>query len=97
MDLKVLIYIPVKINKATDSTGEWRLNECESNISQRMVPANTPIILVLVQKLNSLIMKSVAASGWPEDEIIEQTLTLDDSDNKSVAFMNSQRIQNAGW
>ena len=88
---------PVKLNRAADFTGEWRLSDCESNLSPNMGEANAPYKLELVQKENSLKIKAVSKSEWSDDETAEQTLTLDGKDNQSVSFMNAPRIQNANW
>jgi mannan endo-1,4-beta-mannosidase len=88
---------PVKLNKAADFTGEWRLNDCESNMSLVMGAENAPVKLYLEQKDNSLNIKSVTPSEWSDDETSEQILTLDGRDNQSVSFMNAPRVQNAVW
>ncbi len=86
---------PLLLNKAADFTGEWKLNECESNVPQGMGAGNTPYKLVVSQLNNMLNIKSFSVSEWSDDEVTEQNLSLDGKDNKSNAFMNSPRIQNA--
>ena len=88
---------PVKINKAVDFTGEWRLNDCESSISQGMGFSGTPFKLFITQKDNILNTKAVSASEWSDDEVVQQSLTLDGKDNQLVAFMNSPKVQNLIW
>jgi hypothetical protein len=88
---------PLTLNKAADFTGEWRLSDCENNMSQAMGAENTPFKLIIVQKDNLITMKSVSHSEWSDDEILEQSLTLDGKDIQSVAFMNAPRVQNAVW
>ncbi len=88
---------PVRINRKADFTGEWRLNECESNIAQGMGTSIPPFKLDLVQKDNSLEISAVSHSEWSDDETVKQNLTLDGKDNHSTAFMNAPRVQNAAW
>jgi len=88
---------PIRLNKAADFTGEWRLSDCESTLSEDLGTGNTPFKLLLVQNPNSLKITSVSQSEWSGDETTEQTLTLDGKDNQSLVFMNSPRIQNARW
>jgi hypothetical protein len=53
--------------------------------------------MVIVQNSNALNIKSFTTSEWSDDEISEQSLTLDGKDNNSVVFMNSPRVQIANW
>jgi mannan endo-1,4-beta-mannosidase len=87
---------PLTINRAVDFTGEWKLNDCESDLVQAMGPAN-PYKLVIVQHDNILTIKSTTITEWAGDEVTEQTLTLDGKDNLSKVFMNSPRVQIANW
>jgi mannan endo-1,4-beta-mannosidase len=86
---------PIKLNKAADFTSEWRLNENESDASRGM--GGRPYKMIVTQKDENLSVKSFSLVEWADDEITEQTLTLDGKDNRSAGFMNSPRIQNAGW
>jgi mannan endo-1,4-beta-mannosidase len=87
---------PLKLNRAADFTGEWILNETESEASRNMGPA-TPHKLIVNQSENKLTVKSYSVVEWADDEITEQSLTLDGKDNKSTGFMNFPRVQNANW
>jgi hypothetical protein len=86
---------PIKFNLEADFTGEWKLNGCESSSVQGMGQTNTPYKLKIIQKNNLLSIKSVSISEYSDDEVTEQTLTLDGNDNKSSVFMNAPRVQNA--
>jgi len=88
---------PVTINVAADFTGEWRLNECESQIGQGRGGSSAPYKLSVVQKDGKLTVKSFTISEYSDDDISEQTLTLDGKDNISKGFMNAPRVQNASW
>jgi mannan endo-1,4-beta-mannosidase len=88
---------PIKFNLEADFTGEWKLNGCESTSAQGMGQTNTPYKLKIIQKNNLLSIKSASISEYSDDEVTEQTLTLDGNDNKSSAFMNAPRVQNASW
>jgi len=88
---------PVVIPTSVDFTGEWRLYECESNASGGRGITAAPYKMVILQKDNKFNIKSYSVSEWSDDEIIDQSLTLDGKDNNSVAFMNSPRVQNATW
>jgi mannan endo-1,4-beta-mannosidase len=87
---------PLKLNKAADFTGEWRLNENESEASRNMGPS-MPYKLIVAQGENVLSIKSFSVVEWADDEVSVQVLSLDGKDIKSIGFMNSPRIQNANW
>jgi hypothetical protein len=86
----------LKLNRKADFTGEWRLSETESEALQNMGQV-TPYKLIIDQGENKLTVKSYSVVEWADDEIAEQSLTLDGKDNKSTGFMNSPRIQTANW
>jgi mannan endo-1,4-beta-mannosidase len=88
---------PLKLYKAADFTGEWRLNESESDAAGNMGMVSSPYKLIVEQAGNKLSVKSFSVVEWADDEITNQTLTLDGKDNTSVGFMNSPRIRNAIW
>lgn len=88
---------PVKINKAIEVTGEWRLNDCESSSSGGRGMTGAPYKIVILQNDNTLKIKSFSVSEWSDDDVSEQSLTLDGQDNNSLAFINSPRVQNAIW
>lgn len=88
---------PLKLNKAANFTGEWRLNESESDASGNMGMANTPYKLIVEQAADKLSVKSFSVVEWDNDEVADQSLTLDGKDNNSIGFMDSPRIQNASW
>ena len=88
---------PVKISRAVDFSGEWRFNECESLSTGGRVLSATPYKIIVKQNDNTLEIKSFSVSEWSDDDINDQSLKLDGSDIKSVAFVNSPRIQNAAW
>jgi hypothetical protein len=58
---------------------------------------SSPYKLIVEQAGNKLSVKSFSVVEWADDEITNQTLTLDGKDNTSVGFMNSPRIRNAIW
>src|SRR5690606_36476391 len=87
---------PLVVDRAADFTGEWVLNEYESKL-QTSAPSGTPSKLSIVQTDNELLIKSNTIVEWADDQISEERLTLDGSDNKSTAFNNDPRIQNANW
>jgi mannan endo-1,4-beta-mannosidase len=87
---------PLSSHTEADFTGDWMLNEYESKIANAG-PANTPYKLNIIQKGNVLNVKSTAIVEWDDDEVTEQTLTLDGKDVNSMAFNNSPRIQNLTW
>jgi len=87
---------PVEINNTADFTGTWTLNECES-IIQNAGPTYTPYKLLVVQKENELYIKSNSVVEWADDEIEEQTLTLDGKEVLSTVFNSAPRIQHANW
>lgn len=88
---------PLRLNKEADFTGDWKLNETESNDLPNMGPASIPYKLSVIQKENTLTVKSATMVEWADDEITEQILTLDGKDNESVVFTNAPRVQNANW
>jgi mannan endo-1,4-beta-mannosidase len=87
---------PLTIDRKADFTGEWTLNECESNASSGM-GQGSPHKLSVVQKDNFLNVKSFSVSEYSDDEIAELSLKLDGTDNISKGFMNSARVQKAVW
>jgi mannan endo-1,4-beta-mannosidase len=88
---------PIAINNKADFTGDWKLNECESRISGGDGMSPAPYKLTVIQKDNILTAKFYSLSEYSDDEVSGLSLTLDGKDNKSVGFMNSQRVQNANW
>ena len=88
---------PLKQDRAADFTGDWKLNECESDIPQGVGPVISPYKLTIVQKSEVMHIKSFSLSEWSDDDISEQRLTLDGRDNTSTVFRNSPRVQNAYW
>lgn len=87
---------PVRFNMSADFTGEWRLNECESLLA----PGGgsfPPYKLDVKQKDDKISVVSASLVEWDDDQITEETLTLDGKDNNSISFMNSPRIQKAFW
>jgi hypothetical protein len=88
---------PLKLNPESDFTGEWKLNDCESTGQSGMEPASAPHRLIIVQKNNSLSIKSFIISEYSDDEVSNQLLTLDGKDNHSKVFGDAPRVQNAGW
>jgi mannan endo-1,4-beta-mannosidase len=88
---------PLKFNKAANFTGEWELNESESDATGNIGMVSLPHKLNVEQGPNKLAVKSFSVVEWADDEISEQSLSLDGKENSSVGFMNSPRIQNAKW
>jgi mannan endo-1,4-beta-mannosidase len=81
---------------ATDFTGAWTINEYES-IIQNAGPTYTPYKLNIVQKDNELYLKSTSVVEWADDEVTEQTLTLDGKEVLSTIFNTAPRVQHASW
>jgi mannan endo-1,4-beta-mannosidase len=88
---------PLKFDPAADFTGEWKMNTCESNFPAEGVENGPPHRLSIGQKNNVLSIKSYTVSEYSDDEVSEQTLTLDGQDNRSTSFMNAPRVQIANW
>lgn len=88
---------PVKLNKAASFTGTWRLNECESTSSKDIAAGGFPYKLIVEQETGEIRLKSLTVTEWGEDDVTEQALSLDGSENISSAFMNSERRQIARW
>ncbi len=88
---------PLMLDRAADFTGDWKLNECESDIPQSIGPANSPYKLTIAQKSGEIKIKSFSLIEWSDDEVSEQMLTLDGKDNTSTVFRDSPRVQNANW
>lgn len=89
-------FAPLSGDKNLDFTGAWILNEYESKVDNSG-PSNTPYKLNIAQKDNSLVVRSTSIVEWADDEVTEQTLTLDGEDVKSTVFNNAPRIQHANW
>jgi hypothetical protein len=87
---------PLSIHKPADFTGEWLISNCESIIPSGGF-GSAPYKLSIHQLGNELSMKSYTESEYSNDEIIDQILTLDGKDVKSVVFSGAPRIQNANW
>ncbi len=87
---------PLIVNKAVDFTGEWLLNDCESTI-QNTGPSGTPYKINIIQKENKLVVKSTSVVEWADDDVNEQTLTLDGKEIQSTVFNNAPRVQHANW
>ncbi len=88
---------PVSIDRSANFTGEWRLNEAESNSSEGQGRSVPPFKIVVKQDGDMISFKSFSVVEWDDDEVTEMTLKLDGSDNRSTGFMNSPRVQNANW
>jgi hypothetical protein len=88
---------PLKLDKTANFTGNWKLNDCESEIPQGAGPGSSPYKLTIDHKSDLLHIKSFSISEWSDDEVSEQTLTLDGKDNSSTVFGDSPRVQNANW
>ena len=88
---------PLKLNLEADFSGTWKLNNCESIAPAGMGINNSPFKLNVVQKNNVLTIKAYTISEYSDDEVTDQTLTLDGKDNLSKTFMDSPRVQNATW
>ena len=88
---------PVRIDRSANFTGEWRLNETESNASGGQGRSVPPYKIVVKQDGDILSVKSFSIVEWDDDDVTEMTLKLDGSDIRSTGFMNSPRVQNANW
>ena len=87
---------PLPVHIPADFNGEWKLNECESsNISNGF--SSAPYKLDIVQGNGELSVKSTSHSEWSDDEVTDETLKTDGSENRSVVFNNSPRIKIASW
>ncbi len=93
---KVSGFEPLVVSRPADFTGDWFLNEYESQIGTSEM-ANTPNKLNVIQKGNELTISSVTKVEWADEETSKQTLVLDGTENKSKGFNNSPRIQVASW
>ena len=93
---KVSGFVPLPLHTPADFNGEWKLNECESsNVSNGF--SSAPFKLNIVQGNGELTIKSTSQSEWSDDEVSDETLKLDGSDNKSVVFNNAPRVKHADW
>lgn len=88
---------PIKLNTEADFTGEWMLNDCESQANTGQGPAIPPHKLIVVQKSNNLNIKSYAVSEYSDDEVTDQSLSLDSKENISKVFGDATRTQTAKW
>ena len=79
------------------NSGTFKREVTIDSPSGNMGMASLPYKLIVEQIANKLSVKSFSVVEWADDEIADQTLTLDGKDNNSVGFMNSPRIQNANW
>jgi len=93
---RVCGFEPLVIDRTADFTGDWFLNEYESSI-QGVGMSRSPYKLNIVQKDPELTISSFNIVEWADDEMTEQTLITDGSDNVSTVFNNSPRIQIASW
>jgi hypothetical protein len=87
----------LKLNLEVNFSGEWKLNNCESIAPAGVGINNSPYKLNIVQTNNVLTIKAYTISEYSDDEVTDQTLTLDGKDNLSKTFMDSPRVQNATW
>jgi len=86
---------PLALNRPADFTGTWMLNEYESKVQAG--PSSTPYKLDIAQQGTELTIKSTSVVEWADDEVTEQTLTLDGKDIFSTGFNNAPRVQHANW
>jgi hypothetical protein len=93
---KVSGFEPLIVSKPADFSGDWILNEYESQIGTNEL-ANIPYKLNVIQKGNELTISSITKVEWADEETSKQILMLDGTENKSTAFNNSPRIQIANW
>ena len=87
---------PLALSAPAEFTGDWILNEYESTFGN-MGMSNIAYKLHVVQRDNELDINSATKVEWGDDEVKDQTLTLDGKENKSMVFNNSPRIQTANW
>ena len=87
---------PLPLSRPADFSGTWKLNECESAITQDGF-SNVPYKLDIVQQGDELKLKSTSEEEWGDDEVTEEALKLDGSDIPSTVFDNAPRLQNANW
>lgn len=85
---------PLVIDRSADFSGPWRLNEYESKVPYFGL-LSAPSTLDIVQEGNALHVRSTSIVEWADDEVTEQTLTLDGSDNVSPGFDDGRRTRNA--
>ena len=88
---------PVKIDRAANFTGEWRLNEAETSSMGGQGRTIHPYRIIVMQEGDMFSVKSFSVGEWDDDEVSDMTIKLDGSDNISTGFMNSPRVQNANW
>ena len=87
---------PLVTNRTADFTGEWLLSESESMV-QGAGPGGTPYKINVIQKDDELTISSATIVEWADDDVTEETLLTDGSENVSTGFNNSPRIQIATW
>lgn len=87
---------PLTFDRVVDLSGTWVLNEYESAL-QNAGPGGTPYKLDIAQKNSLLSIRSTSVVEWADDEVSEQVLALDGTENHSKVFNNSPRIQTAHW
>jgi mannan endo-1,4-beta-mannosidase len=79
--------------RPADFSGTWVLNEEKSEFG-RMGAGFAPARLDVVQKGNSLSIRTTRVLEFADDQVTEETLVLDGSESKSE-FMNSPRVTKA--
>jgi mannan endo-1,4-beta-mannosidase len=85
---------PLTVDGSADYSGEWRLNEYESDLPNSGW-TNAPYKLNIVQREDTLHVTSISIVEWDDDEVTQQALALDGSDYVSTGPNSRQRIQSA--
>lgn len=76
-------------------SGEWIFNE-EESILDNFGASSIPYKLNIIQKGNDITIKRTRILEFAEDEVTEETMTLDGKEYKSELW-NSPRVTTANW
>jgi mannan endo-1,4-beta-mannosidase len=87
---------PLTIDRSADFSGGWRLNESESRVPYFGL-LSAPSRLDIVQEGKALRVRSTSIVEWADDQLMDQTLTLDGRDNVSTGPDDDRRVQNAAF
>jgi mannan endo-1,4-beta-mannosidase len=87
----------LSVNRKTDFTGSWKLDECGSKISGDMSNSSAPHKIAISQKENLLSAKFYSVSEYSDDEATDFSVTLDGKENRSSSIANSVSKRTAIW
>jgi mannan endo-1,4-beta-mannosidase len=80
-------------SRLPDFSGTWLLNEDRSDFG-RTSASSAPTKLEIIQRENSLLLRSTRILEFVDDQVSEESIALDGSEAKSE-FMNSPRVTTA--